>query len=94
MNHSEGTFKSVRDLRIYCQSWLPEGKIKGILFIAHGVGEHSSRYKNVVDRFVPLGFAVYALDHIGHGRSEGAREMIDTFADYTEPLISYRKMVA
>lgn len=94
MNHSEGTFKSVRDLKIYCQAWLPEGEIKGILFIVHGVGEHSSRYKNVVDRFVPLGFAVYGLDHIGHGRSEGAREMIDTFADYTEPLIKYRIMVA
>ncbi len=94
MKHSEGTFKSVRDLKIFHQAWLPDGEVKGVLFIVHGVGEHSSRYTNVINRFLPLGFAVYALDHIGHGKSEGEREMIDKFADYSAPLITYRKMVA
>ena len=29
------------------------------------MGEHSGRYMNVVDNFVPLGYAVYGLDHLG-----------------------------
>ena len=44
-----------------------------VLLVAHGFGEHSGRYENVVSHFVPLGYAVYALDHRGHGRSDGGR---------------------
>lgn len=93
MKHTEGTFKSVRDLKIYHQAWLPDGEVKAVLFIVHGVGEYCGRYTNVVNHFVPLGFAVYGLDHIGHGKSGGEREMIVKFEDFTEPLITYRKMV-
>lgn len=93
MKHTEGTFKSVRDLKVYHQAWLPDGEVKAVLFIVHGVGEYSGRYTNVVNRFVPLGYAVYGLDHIGHGKSDGEREMIDRFEDFTKTLITYRKIV-
>jgi len=90
----EGTFKSVRNLKVYHQAWFPEGEIKAVLFIVHGVGEYSARYTNVINRFVPLGYAVYGVDHIGHGKSEGEREMVSRFEDFTEPLITCRKMIA
>jgi acylglycerol lipase len=93
MKHTEGTFKSVRDLNIYYQAWLPDGDVKAILFIAHGVGEYCGRYTNVINHFVPLGYAVYGLDHIGHGKSDGEREFIKCFEDFTEPLTAYYKMV-
>ncbi|OHE24894.1 MAG: hypothetical protein A3J94_09330 [Syntrophus sp. RIFOXYC2_FULL_54_9] len=48
---------------------------------------------NVVNRFVPLGYAVYGIDHVGHGRSEGRRLYVERFADYTEPLKTYFDMV-
>ena len=69
MKHQEGSFKGIRDASIYYQCWLPEGKSKAVLLIVHGLAEHSGRYMNVVNHFVPLGYAVYALDHIGHGKS-------------------------
>jgi len=94
MRHMEGTFKSVRNLKVYHQAWFPEGEIKAVLFIVHGVGEYSARYTNVINRFVPLGYAVYGVDHIGHGKSEGEREMVSRFEDFTEPLITCRKMIA
>jgi alpha-beta hydrolase superfamily lysophospholipase len=47
----------------------------------------------MVNEFVPLGYAIYGLDHIGHGKSEGEREMVKTFDDYLEPLSTYYKMV-
>jgi alpha-beta hydrolase superfamily lysophospholipase len=48
---------------------------------------------NVVDHFVPLDYAVYGIDHIGHGKSDGEREMVESFDDFTEPLSIYYKMV-
>ncbi len=71
MNHIEGNFKGVRNTNIYYQAWLPEGEVEAVLLVVHGLGEHCGRYMNVVNHFVPLGYAVYGLDHIGHGKSEG-----------------------
>ena len=93
MNHSEGSFKGIRNADIYYQFWLPDGDVKAVLLIVHGLGEHSGRYMNFVNHFVPLGYAVYGFDHIGHGRSEGKREGIRRFSDYTETLTRYYKKV-
>jgi len=93
MEHSEGNFKAVRNAKIYYQAWLPEGNVKSVLLIVHGLGEHCGRYMNVVNHFVPLGYAVYGLDHLGHGRSAGEREVILRVADYTGPLTTYCEMV-
>jgi alpha-beta hydrolase superfamily lysophospholipase len=49
---------------------------------------------NVVNHFVPLGYAVYALDHLGHGKSDGTREYVERFADFTDTLATYYRMVA
>ncbi len=86
MKHEEGRIKGVRDSDIYFQAWSPDGEIKAVLLIVHGLGEHSGRYMNVVNHFVPLGYAIYGLDHLGHGRSEGDREGVEAFSDYTETL--------
>jgi len=93
MEHQEGFFKGVRDYDIFHQCWLPEGDPRAALLIVHGLGEHSSRYTNVVEYFVPLGYAVYALDHLGHGKSAGTRVYVDRFTDYTDTLHTYLRMV-
>lgn len=93
MKHTEGTFLSVRDTKIYFQSWLPEGDIKAAVLIAHGINEHSGRYMNVVNHLVPLGYGVYGYDHIGHGKSEGERVFVRKFEDYTETLNIYLQKV-
>jgi acylglycerol lipase len=93
MNHIEGTFRNVRNLNIYYQGWTPDGDVKAVLFLVHGLGEHSGRYANVVNHYVPLGYAVYGIDLIGHGKSEGEREMVKRFEDFTEPIETFYKMV-
>lgn len=93
MKHQEGTFKGVRDADIYYQYWLPEDEPKAVLLIVHGLAEHSGRYMNVVNHFVPLGYGVYGLDHLGHGRSDGTRVYVERFEDYTETLKIYFDMV-
>lgn len=93
MKHIDGNFKGVRNVNIYYQGWLPEEHEKAVLLVVHGLGEHSGRYLNVVNHFVPLGYAVYGLDHIGHGKSEGVPECVEQFADFTDTLTIFYGMV-
>jgi acylglycerol lipase len=93
MKHQEGFFKGVRGANIYFQSWLREGEPRAALLIVHGLAEHSGRYTNVVNYFVPLGYAVYGIDHFGHGKSDGRRVYIKQFGDYTNTLKVYFDMI-
>jgi acylglycerol lipase len=56
--------------------------------IAHGAGEHSGRYRHVAARLGAEGYAVYAIEHRGHGRSEGSRALIDRMDYAVEDLDS------
>jgi len=93
MEHRDGFFAGVRDSAIYYQCWQPEAGCKAVLLVVHGLAEHSGRYMNVVNHFVPLGYAVYGLDHIGHGKSEGTRVYVDRFAEYTDTLKLYFDLI-
>ncbi len=93
MEHIEGRFTGLRNLEIYYQGWLPADGVKAVLLVVHGLGEHGGRYMNVVNHFVPLGFGVYALDHIGHGKSEGPREFVRQYTDFTQNLNTFYRMV-
>ena len=93
MNHKEGTFKNINGIDIYYQCWFPGKEVKGVLLIAHGLAEHCGRYMNLVNYFIPRGYAVCGLDHQGHGRSGGDRLMVKTFNDFTSALSIFHTMV-
>ncbi|HXZ98463.1 MAG TPA: alpha/beta hydrolase [Candidatus Acidoferrum sp.] len=84
--HTEGSFEGARGTRIYYQAWTPSKKPKAVLVIAHGIGEHSGRYTHVADYLTKKGFAVWACDHRGHGKSGGKRGHVDNFDDYLADL--------
>lgn len=86
MNQHEGSLSGPRGARIFTQSWLPDAAPRAALLISHGLAEHSGRYHNLIERLVPQGYAAYALDHLGHGRSEGQRVYVERFSDYIAPL--------
>lgn len=94
MAHSESSFVSAANgLKIYTQAWLPEGNLRGVVLMVHGLGEHSGRYAHVGVAFNAAGFAFYALDHHGHGRSEGERAYFDTFDHAVRDLQQYAEGV-
>jgi alpha-beta hydrolase superfamily lysophospholipase len=93
MKHTEGAFKAPNQDNIYYQAWLPESEAKVVMLVLHGLGEHSGRYQNLAQHFVALGYAVYALDHSGHGKSDGLREYIERFEDYSETVETFRAMI-
>ncbi len=74
---SSGFLSGAGGLRIHWQSWQPADSPRAVVVIAHGVSEHSDRYVHVANRLVAEGYAVYAIEHRGHGRSEGRRALID-----------------
>ena len=94
MIHEEARFAGAGGLEIYCQSWLPEIEPRAAVVIVHGAGEHSGRYPHVAARLVADGYAVHALDHRGHGRSGGARALIDRMDNAVADLDSLVLRVA
>jgi alpha-beta hydrolase superfamily lysophospholipase len=96
MQHLEGHFPGCGNCSIYRQAWLPEGDgsaPRAGLIVVHGVGEHGGRYANFVDRFVPQGYAVFTLDHAGHGKSSGPRCYVDSFAEFVTTLKIFTDML-
>ena len=89
IDHSNGMFKDANNNDIFHQAWLPQGEIKAVILLAHGLSEHSGRYGYLIDSLVPLGYAVYSWDHLGHGRSDGPRKYIDAFTDFTDVMSQY-----
>lgn len=93
MQHQEGTFEGVGQVQLYRQQWFPEDKAQAVLIIVHGIGEHSGRYIHVVDYLVLRGYAIYAFDHRGHGRSEGQQGFINDWSEFREDLRTFVMLV-
>lgn len=71
----------------------PASPVKGVLVLIHGLGEHSGRYCAVVEALTAAGYAVFAFDNQGHGRSEGQRGHINRWQDYRENAQAFLQMV-
>jgi len=93
MEHREGKFRGYGNLDLYYQCWLPPESPKAVLLVVHGLAEHSGRYANLVDYFVPKGYAVYSFDQRGHGRSEGLRCYVGRFSEYVQDLDTFIGMI-
>lgn len=93
MKHLEGQFKGLRNLNLYYQCWLPSNEFKTILLIVHGLAEHSGRYTNLVNYFVPRGYAVYGFDQRGHVKSDGLRGYVDKFSNFVNDLNTFLSIV-
>jgi alpha-beta hydrolase superfamily lysophospholipase len=60
-------FTSGDGLRIACAKWGGHHQSRGVVQIAHGLGEHMGRYAELAETLLSAGFAVYGNDHRGHG---------------------------
>jgi alpha-beta hydrolase superfamily lysophospholipase len=89
MRQNEGYFTGTGNTKLYWRCWLPDGQPKAVILAVHGLGEHISRYNNLVNNVVPKGFAVYGLDHYGHGKSEGTRVFVPRFQVYLDDLKTF-----
>lgn len=60
-------FTSSDGLSIACVKWSGRHSVRGVVQIAHGLGEHISRYSELAETLARGEFAVYGNDHQGHG---------------------------
>ena len=72
----------------------PEQAPRGVVVLAHGLGEHARRYDHVAQRFGESGLITYALDHRGHGRSGGKRVYLRDISEYTDDFHTLVGIVA
>jgi alpha-beta hydrolase superfamily lysophospholipase len=78
-------FEGSEGLITYHQ-WQADTEPLRIVLIAHGYAEHGGRYRHVGVKLAERNALVYAIDHLGHGRSEGERALITDFDHVVDDL--------
>jgi alpha-beta hydrolase superfamily lysophospholipase len=87
--HRSGTFTGGDGLALYYQAWLPSSPARATLINLHGLGDHSGLYPSIAAHFPARGFAVYAYDMRGNGRSPGQRAYLESWDDYRGDLHAF-----
>jgi len=86
----ELNFKGVGGLNLFARVWRSETSApRAVVVIAHGVNSHSGYYTWVGEQLSSAGYAVYALDHRGRGRSDGERYFVQTIEEYVNDLATF-----
>jgi acylglycerol lipase len=82
----EETYESAGGLKIFLRSWRPDGTPRAVVVIRHGVNSHGGQYVWPAEQFAKAGFAVYALDMRGRGKSEGERFYVEDVSEYVSDV--------
>jgi alpha-beta hydrolase superfamily lysophospholipase len=69
MSSRDFRFTSTDGLRIAYTRWDGRPPVRGVVQIAHGMGEHIGRYTDTAGVLASAGLTVYGNDHRGHGRT-------------------------
>jgi alpha-beta hydrolase superfamily lysophospholipase len=83
---SEETLDGKDGNQIFFRCWRPEGPPSALVVICHGVNSHSGQYDWTARQLADKGFAVYALDLRGRGKSSGERFFVGDVEDYVGDL--------
>ncbi len=76
----EGYFPSYNQIsKVYYCHYTPDMP-KGVVLLVHGMGSYSGSYESLARMLCENGYAVYAYDLLGHGKSVGEGETFGTFA--------------
>lgn len=71
----------VDKLELDCIMIIPEGEIKGIVQLVHGMNEHKERYIDFMEYLAENNYASIIHDHRGHGKSIRKDEDLGYFYD-------------
>ena len=70
--------------RLHCRAWRTGDPPKAIVLLVHGYAEHLGRYEHVAARLNRSDYGVYAVDHWGHGSSDGVPGFVPAFSVYVD----------
>lgn len=77
---------SVDHASVLVRVWRPDAPPRALLAICHGFNAHGGQYQWVAEQMVAAGYAVYAVDLRGRGRSSGPRFYVERFDDYVADI--------
>lgn len=92
---------SCGNCEIHAISWKPAGEVKAVVQLVHGMAEYANRYEDMAKYYAEKGYAFYACDHLGHGKSVnenyelgyfGENERGHVFVDDVKKLTDIAKM--
>ncbi|XP_065918739.1 monoglyceride lipase-like [Dysidea avara] len=63
-------FQNADSQKIFVRSWVPDCDPVAVLYIVHGVAEHSGRYENLAALLNENEIAVYSQDLVGHVKAK------------------------
>jgi acylglycerol lipase len=96
----EETFwKTENGSKLWTRAWKGSSKPKGLVFFCHGLHAHSSPegrpgLGKIFNKFVKEGeYYVFAVDHVGHGQTEGIKGLIENSNTIKGDFLSYIKKV-
>lgn len=67
--------------QIRALEWIPDGEVKAVLQIVHGMAEHIERYHAFAASLAEHGIYVTGNDHLGHGKSVVCAERLGYFQE-------------
>ena len=86
----------VKGQKIFVQSWIPKKpKVKGVCVWVHGLSDYGGRFAQHANFLLEEGYAVFAPDHLGYGRSDGLHSYIRDIDDLVEGVrltVAYANM--
>jgi acylglycerol lipase len=90
----EETIEGVKGLSLFARSYRPvSGEIRGVVIFMNGLKDHGDHYAALSQQLVRRGYAAYAFDLRGEGRSSGPRVEVERFDDYVDDLARYVERV-
>ncbi len=60
--------------QLYCRVFRPEGEVRGLFHVVHGMTEHIRRYEPFMREMAEQGWLCYGFDNLGHGYTAGCDE--------------------
>lgn len=61
--------------------WSPEGEVRAVVQLAHGIAEHIERYSHFAEFLASRGFLVVGHDHLGHGKTAASEDEYGFFGE-------------
>jgi acylglycerol lipase len=86
VSHFEYERKSFDGLNLYFQKWQVDDGETGVVYLVHGLGEHSGRYAHWAKLLNLSGYSVLSFDLRGHGKSQGKRGHVPSFDAYMKDI--------
>lgn len=94
MKTTEWQFETRDGLKLFAQTWEPQGRPNAVLCLVHGHGEHVGRYAHVAAALTDAGYALTGFDLRGHGKSAGPRGHTPSYDALLDDLLLFEDHTA